>query len=325
VELELVLPAARPGTAEPLVATGGPGHGDTVFVYYEAPGRLRFGWDSSAAGIVYSPPVSAGVASHHHLLVSMGSLLPEGAGDPAAQPSSAALLHELLLVQFDGHTVLRCPGSFQPVAAPKMVSVGANQVGSAVVRPFFTGEIVGVKSVAPAEALAEAMQVGRWTASFSGEAAHYPGAVRLRVRFPREPLAAADPLLVTGRTGKGDFLYVLVLDAHHLRFGFDHWAVGGMVSPPIETNLDVVHDLVLTMGSLYAPSDTAAEPWRGQVAVWLDGRRVLSGPSAGHPTTPEGIILGYNLIGGSTTGPVFRGAILSVQTVTPAELGRMGP
>jgi hypothetical protein len=78
------------------------------------------------------------------------------------------------------------------------------------------------------------------------------------------------------------------------------------------------------MDALYAPSEPGTNAAPGRVAIWLDGRRVLSGPSACHPTTPEQIILGYNLIGGSTTGPVFRGAILEVQTVTPAELARLG-
>ena len=182
---------------------------------------------------------------------------------------------------------------------------------------------MALRPVPATRALAEAMQVGRWTAALAGEAARYPGAVRLRLRFPQAAAVAADPLIVTGRTGVGDFLYVQVLDPQHLRFGFDHWAVGGMVSLPVEADLDVVHELVLTMGALYAPADQAAGPWRSQVAVWLDGRRVLFGPSDCHPTTPEEIILGYNLIGGSTAAPAYRGEILGVQTVSPAELGAL--
>jgi len=324
VELELTLPAGRPGTAEPLVATGGPGRGDTVFVLYEAPGQVRFGWDSSSSGAAFSAPVPSGGAGPHRLLVSMGSLLPPGSEDPAAPPSTEALLRELLLVQFDGRTILRSPGEFQPIAGPRAAILGANQVGSAILRPFFKGEILAVRPVAPAAALAEAMQVGRWEADLAGEAARYPGAVRLRVRFPRAPAAAADPLIVTGRTGVGDFLYAQVVDTRHIRFGFDHWAVGGMVSPLVEVDLTTIHELVLTMDALYAPSgQSEPAPLRGQVAIWLDGRRVLSGPSACHPTTAEQIILGYNLIGGSTTGAVFRGAVLEVAAVAPAELERM--
>jgi hypothetical protein len=172
--------------------------------------------------------------------------------------------------------------------------------------------------------LAETMQVTRWTGGPAVEEARYPGAVRLRVRFPHDVVAAADPLIVTGRTTKGDFLYVQVLDARHVRFGFDHWSVGGLVSPPVETDLAAPHELVLTMDALYPPSAPAGDPWRGRVAIWLDGRLVLSGASACHPTTAEQIILAYNLIGGSTTGPVFRGSILGVEAVGAAELGRLG-
>lgn len=323
LELVLVLPTARSGTAEPLVTTGVPGSGDTLFIYYESPGRVRFGWDNSSAGVIYSSPVAVTSASPHRLLVSMGSLLPDEPAEPADPLSSTGLLRELLLVQFDGHTVMRCPGDFQRVSGARMFSLGANRIGSAVVRSFFTGDIVAVRAVAPSRALAEAMQVSRWVSSVPGDSAHYPGAVRLRIRFSRQPQAAADPLIVTGRTSKGDFLYVQILDAHHLRFGFDHWAVGGMVSPPVAADLDEIHELVLTMDALYPPSRPATNPRPGWVAIWLDGRRVLAGASACHPTAPAQIILGYNLIGGSTTGPVFRGAILDVQTVTPADLERM--
>jgi hypothetical protein len=323
VELELALPAGRPATGEPLLTTGELGRGDTVFVYYEAAGQVRFGWDDSLLGIVFSPPVPVNGGGPHRLLVSMGSLLAESVFDSAARSQSEALLRALLLVQFDGRTVLRSPGEFQPASAGRTVTLGANRVGSAVLRPFFTGQIAAIRSLAPEEALAKAMQVGRWTTTLAGERARYPGAVRLRLRLPREPIPAADPIIVTGRTGKGDFLYVQVLDADHVRFGFDHWAVGGITSPVIEADLSAVHELVLTMDALYEPG-SEPEPWRGQVAIWLDGRRVLSGPSAGHPTMAEEIILGYNLIGGSTTGPVFRGTILGVETVAPAELARLG-
>lgn len=325
LELEFTLPEGRVGTAEPLVTTGGLGASDTVFIYYEAPGMVRFGWDASSSGVVYSPPVPVGGAGSHRLLVAMGSLEPAGSDDPAAPPSDEALLRGLLLLQFDGRTVLRSPGEFQQGTGPQPVTLGANRAGSALVHPFFGGKILAVRPVAAALALAEAMQVGRWTELSAGEAAHFPGAVRLRVRFPRAPAAAADPLIVTGRTGVGDFLYVQVLDAHHLRFGFDHWAVGGAVSPPIETDLGLVHEVVLTMGALYAPADRTVGAWRHQVGIWLDGRRVLFAQSECHPTTAEQVILGYNLIGGSTAAPVFRGAILGVQSVLPADLERMGP
>jgi hypothetical protein len=326
VRIELVLPAGRPGTAEPLVTTGEVGRGDTVFVYYESAGRLRFGWDSSSAGIVYSPSLSVDAAGSHRVLISMGSLQVIPPSGYPVQPSAEAMLQALLLVELDGRTVWRISGEFQPIAGARTATLGANRIGSSTLRPFFTGQILTAAPVAPAAGLAELMQAGRWLPSPGGEGARYPGAMRLRVRFPREAIVAADPLLVTGRTGKGDFLYVQMLDAGHLRFGFDHWAVGGMVSPAIAADLAVPHELLLTMDSLYGPGgEDEPGSWRGQVGIWLDGRRVLGGPSACHPAPAEEVILGYNLIGGSTTGMVFRGEILAVQGVSPLELGRLAP
>jgi len=318
IEFALSFPAARTGSAEPLLATGNPGRGDTLFVHYEAPGVVRFGWDSSASGAVYSEPVPVIGAGPHHLLVSMGSLQPPLPKD--ASPTSAeSLLTHMMLVQFDGKLVLRYPGDFQPIQGPADVSWGTNRIGSALVKPFFTGHLEAPHSVPAEQVVAEAMQLARWVAP-PGSNPAWPGAVRLRVRFSAIPSDAGDPIIVTGRTGVGDFLYSQVPDSGHIRFGFDHWAVGGSLTPPIAIDFGVVHDLILTMGSLYGPGDRSVGPWRTHVAIWLDGTEVLSTESPCHPTTLEQVILGYNLIGGSTTDFVFRGLILNAVSVSAGTL-----
>ncbi len=320
--MELVLPARPLGWAEPLVATGSPGHGDSVFIFYAALDRIRIGWQSTADGVVYSAPVAVDREKPHHLLIGAGSLVSSA---PKRATSDVELMRRLLFVELDGQTVFFVRGVFQDAGAGGVAFIGANQIGSALLHPFFTGKIVAARPVEPGLALAEALQVGRWSSALPEAAARFPGAVGLQVHFPVVPDAAADPLIVTGHTGKGDFLYAQIVDAHHVRFGFDHWAVGGLVSPPIEIDLKVAHDLVLTMGSLYRPGQAAATEsrWRDSVAIWLDGRLALAGRSPCHPTNASEIILGYNLIGGSTTGPEFRGQITAVAAVTPAMLATL--
>jgi hypothetical protein len=45
----------------------------------------------------------------------------------------------------------------------------------------------------------------------------------------------------------------------------------------------------------------------------VDGRRVLSSAEPSHLTPAARIILGANLIGGSSTGPLFGGSITEVE------------
>jgi hypothetical protein len=182
-------------------------------------------------------------------------------------------------------------------------------------------------SVLPDEPAAPASAVSRligpWLTNPDGRKAPFPGAMRLRVRFARQPSAVADPLVVTGRRGRGDFLYVQVVDASHLRFGFDHWGVNGFVSPLISASLESVHELVLTMDALQDPTGPSNRPWHGQIGIWMDGRWILAGPGICHPTTAAEIVVGQNLIGGSTTGAVFRGTVLSAEAMGPSDLDRM--
>ena len=322
VTLRLTLPDGTPGTAEPLVATGAPAKGDTLFVYYDSPGQVRFGWESSATGAVFSSPLKASPGPHE-LLALMGSLIPPapaGGGDPDPQLER---LRGMFLLQLDGRPVLRAQGEFQAVPPAGRAALGWNSVGSAILRPFFSGVIAAAQAEPPRKALAKAMQASRWIPATADGTARYPGAVRLRLRLAPKPDTAADPLLVTGETGKGDLLYVRVVDPGHVVFGFDHWGVGGMVSPLLPIDLRVVHEVVLTMGDLFSPAGGAPEGER-PVGVWLDGQNVLHGSSGFYRTPPEAIILGFNLIGGSTAGPYFRGAILETTAVSDAELTALG-
>ena len=323
VEFSITLPNGRPGTSEPLLAAGEAGRGDTIFVWFEKAGFVRFGWDSSASGTIFSRPVAAHGVGPHKLRISMGSLqqvVPPG----SPSDSVAAVLSHLLIVQFDDRIVLRCEGEFQRLRSPEEIAMGINRVGSAIVRPFFTGRLGPVEPLEPELALMGTTRIDRWLAA-SSSASKRPGALRLIVRFSRVSAFAGDPLVVTGCGGAGDFIYVQTLDPSHVRFGFDHWALGGVASPPVKVDLGAAHDVVVTMGSLHDSLQPAERPWRDRIAVWLDGRLVLKGRSLCHPTTREQIRLGYNPIGGSTTGPVFRGTIFGADALSPVELNAMTP
>jgi hypothetical protein len=132
------------------------------------------------------------------------------------------------------------------------------------------------------------------------------GAVSLLVRFPADG-TGSDPLVVSGVTGAGDFLYVSYLGGGRLKFGFDHWGSGGAVGEPFPFDPSNLHRLEIETASLRPLAGHAAT---GPVRVKLDGVVVLEGVSPVHPHTQDQIFLGSNPIGGSTCGTSFHGEIL---------------
>ena len=58
-------------------------------------------------------------------------------------------------------------------------------------------------------------------------------AIRLTVIFPADRTAGREPLVVTGETGRGDFLFVEYRDGGRVRFGLDHWGKATVTSEPV--------------------------------------------------------------------------------------------
>lgn len=156
---------------------------------------------------------------------------------------------------------------------------------------FFAGPELGAEVLPPGEP----PQPPPWT-----------GKQLLIVRFPSD-MAGSEPLVVSGVTGAGDFVYVKYVGANQLRFGFDHWGVGGSVGEPVAFDPRQLHRLEIETGALIPSS---AEQAAGRVTVKLDGATVLDGMSPIHPSTQGQIYVGRNPIGGSTAQPLFHGEIL---------------
>jgi hypothetical protein len=114
--------------------------------------------------------------------------------------------------------------------------------------------------------------------------------------------------LTTGVTGKGDGLYVKYVDGEHVCLGFDHWGVGGQVSPPIAVNYDAEQELVIGWGGLLASDD----PRHARLRVELNGAVVIDVAQVFHPATPDQRAVGLNPIGLSTAEAAFTGQILAV-------------
>ncbi len=80
------------------------------------------------------------------------------------------------------------------------------------------------------------------------------GPVELRVVFPLGVVGKVEPLVVTGRTFRSDFLYVHYLGDNLVRFGYEHTSVGGMVGETMTITPGAVQTILVEMGSLYPPT-----------------------------------------------------------------------
>ena len=74
----------------------------------------------------------------------------------------------------------------------------------------------------------------------------------LVLKFPAAT-AGSEPLLVTGAAGAGDLLYVQYVDDGHVRFGYDHWNVGGAVGESVPVDFRVPHRIEIESGALSHP------------------------------------------------------------------------
>ncbi len=290
--------SAAAGHAEPLGAFGPGGRDGLCYVAHLPHGAVKFGYVRPDGTTAESSPVTSRPGQSHDVQIELG---PAERGGPGLA----------VAVRYDGRSMLG-PSSLPPSARPLLATVGLNPRAAAGIATRFTGPELTV--LAPA-------------AELPAPAATPAGPCRMIVMFPGDKAGQAEPLVVTGQTGAGDFAYVSYVDDHHVRFGFDHWGVGGKVSEPVTLDLDAPHLLEVSMGSLYGgaaddPAWKAVPPeervrLRRQRWIRLDGRTVLEADLPCHPTTAGQITLGRNLIGGSTCAAEFSGVIYSVARPAP--------
>jgi hypothetical protein len=300
VRLELTFPPFANFKKEPLISTGRLDAGDLLYVNYVGPNQLRLAHDSWGGGGIESWIVTYEPGRVYTLEVDMGSLHPHPAG---------ARFPGRLQIRLDGVSIMDTTRPFHASDATEL-AFGYNAMKSTAAYSVFTGQIRKITSI---DTLATPPQ-------------EY-GVLRCAVQFPVGRINRAEPLAVSGRTGAGDFIYVVYSGDDTIRLGYDHWNSGGPLTDPIRLNYQETHLLEISMGSLLPPVGNDAA-WgnlppdaRRQLAetitVKLDGRVVLNHPSTAYPAQPDEVAVGTNPIGGSTCDPLFTGRILSSERVPP--------
>jgi hypothetical protein len=154
------------------------------------------------------------------------------------------------------------------------------------------------------------------------------GMATLVVTFPLNKTGRQEPLLTSGVTGAGDFIYVIYADEHHVRLGFDHWNGGGVISDPIAVDYHEPHEIWISTLPLYpdiagksgppALGQADLERLRSRVRVALDGTTVISSATSAYPSSPYQVTAGTNQIGGSSADPLFSGILHSSGRMNPA-------
>src|SRR5208282_5280277 len=146
-------------------------------------------------------------------------------------------------------------------------------------------------------------------ASESRPISGYPGAIRLTFQYPIKDLGRPpEPFMATGRPGNGDLIYFLYVDPDNdpdlLVVGYHHFGGSNRLSEPMRLDHKVAHSAVIAMGSLLPPSDDPLFrnhqdwlPLKRLLYVKIDGQVVFDTEEDFHPTPPNMISVGMNLIG----------------------------
>jgi len=288
-------PVGREGKTEPLLsATAGK---DTCLcaVSYLAEGRLRLSLASDAGPKAVSRDIGYDPAAPHLLEFW-----------PSTDGKDAFTL--MFTCTFDGARVL---GSSAFASAEKMPVLASATSGGQVpgVEARFTGPEMEM-SLVRNDALPKGAK--DW------------GMAELVVNFPIDKTGRQEPLVTTGATGAGDFIYVVYSDPRHIRLGFDHWGTtAGTLSPPIEIDYHVPHEVWVSMAPLYPDlprsPDSELGRIRSQVRIALDGQPVVTLEAKPYPSTPGQVTFFENRIGGSTADPKFSGVVQFVDRIAPSE------
>ena len=296
VRLHLKFPDFDFAKGEPLLSTGSARAADMIYVTYLGVGRARFGHDSTNGGGVETAEVAFDPKAEHTLDIGLGPLEAPENTIPPATPG--------LRLRFDGHWLIAMARPTHPTH-PYQVVFGYNSGRLSTAQEAFSGPLIVPEHI---EALVPGERV------LMGD-----GPLAAAIRFVPMPSGINEPLVVTGVPGKGDIVFVNYYDSNHIRIGVDHWAVGMVLSDPLQITPNTVYTITVSSATFLPGKGSPA--WHGvpsrnqdellsSIRISVDGKQVLEAPWVGYPASDSQMNVGLNPIGGSTCGPRFSGTVL---------------
>src|SRR5437870_402461 len=147
---------------------------------------------------------------------------------------------------------------------------------------------------------------------FAGKSYPYlPPAITIQIKFPEGIPGRVEPIICTGVYAAADFFELKFLDPTTGAFTYDSWGVGGPTSPSFKFEPGSRRTVRIEMPAL-ANVQRAFPKEKRPLRIMLDGRPFFEADVRFHPRAPERIYFGYNPIGGTTAGGLFRGEISTV-------------
>ena len=303
--VEFGLPAKYSNSApELLVATGSTREWDRLYVICPDAQHLQLSFEHKGTDAYRSDVLAVDRSARHRLRISLGTLYP-----PESHPffsrgdaRYAPMLFHVLCVELDGRVVLSRRQPFYEDVR-NHVTLGGKDTATP-----FTGIIYSAtREPLDESALAWVRQAYDTLPALLPDRT---GSLRLKVQFTvQAPNGAREPLVVSGNTGRGDFLSVDYLGAGTLRLCLDHWGQKADFSEAIPYQPGVTYEIEIQHPEYAAPGAgglTQAQPLR----VSIDHRLVWQLPIRLYPIEPDQVYVGYNPLGGGVCTAAFRGVIL---------------
>jgi hypothetical protein len=308
--LELILqptPAA-PGTRQELIAVGDGRGVDRVEAVWLEGDQVRFEVASAHGAQYPTRPARILSGTTQRLRIILGSLLPHETHPAYGKASAAqtAAVTQRLRLEFNGE-VLADESPWFSVPPGKLRVAAQEAAGSG--GPF---RVLSWRR--DGQAMPALLTEGEARAATALGRLEWSGTLRLRARFPRARAGTREPLVVTGRPGRGDLVAVEYVDSGSVRFVFDHWGAPLVRSEPIPVDFSRQVELRITMESLRAPSEfrRVRGVTGGELQVRLGDRAVWRVPAEFFVVNPVEVAIGRNPIGGTTCGAFFSGTIHQV-------------
>ncbi len=138
--LHAVLPLFTGPHTEPLLSLGETGAGDLVYIRYDSPTSISFGYDHWSLGGQVTSPVQIDAKATQVIEIDSAAL------DPRTEPADApgSVRRGRLVIRLNGRVMLQQDAPYY-LSEPGTVSVGVNAIQSSTAQALFTGRLIKVE------------------------------------------------------------------------------------------------------------------------------------------------------------------------------------
>jgi hypothetical protein len=135
-----------------------------------------------------------------------------------------------------------------------------------------------------------------------------PRGFELEVVFAPGMAGLSEPLIVSGTTGLGDFLFVRHLDETHAVLGHERWGTPPVLSAPFEVKPATPRRLVVDVPA-FSHTRGGSRGGNDILRVQLDGVELLNTTTRFELRKSSHLFFAENPLGGTACGPTFSGTL----------------